>query len=170
MSTHDAPDFQTVVVVVSGGTPTDTPDWERQVTGPGGSPLNPGLGFLEYNLSGPVTVGTASSTIMTTASLITGNYLVTLSVNATITAADVLYVYVGAGTATISNTAPLIVIGSVTSASANTTTVLTNQLVYTVTAGGTLKAVANMKNGSNGVLDSNTEPYTQTSLTVVGPL
>lgn len=32
----DAPDWQKVIVIVSGGTVTDAPDWERVVTGPGG--------------------------------------------------------------------------------------------------------------------------------------
>jgi hypothetical protein len=32
----DAPDWQRVVTVQSGGTLTDAPDWERVVTGPGG--------------------------------------------------------------------------------------------------------------------------------------
>lgn len=33
----DAPDYQTVIVIVPPGTSTDCPDWQHQVTGPGGT-------------------------------------------------------------------------------------------------------------------------------------
>lgn len=35
--TTDAPDWERVVVIISGGGVSDAPDWERTVTGPGGA-------------------------------------------------------------------------------------------------------------------------------------
>jgi hypothetical protein len=44
MPATDAPDWQTIITLQSGGAVTDAPDWTDVVTGPGGTPVGPAPG------------------------------------------------------------------------------------------------------------------------------
>ena len=46
----DAPDYQTVITLVSGGSLTDAPDWQEVVTGPGGTPPAVAAGASPFSL------------------------------------------------------------------------------------------------------------------------
>lgn len=64
----DAPDWQRIVQLISGGTLTDAPDWERVVTGPGGAALG-GVTWStsSWSQGSTVTLPAASTTTVNSA-------------------------------------------------------------------------------------------------------
>ena len=61
MTATDAPDWQTVVQIVSSGTVTDAPDWQTVVTAPGGGSIGFGIYTQSVFLLNGVTIPSAAA-------------------------------------------------------------------------------------------------------------